>query len=69
MAERELWYAQFGPLVYEDTDTGWYPDGKPIRGARTSQVYLDNTPVDDIEVIRLIDLKGHWTNLFLLMGA
>lgn len=72
--DRELWYATSGPQLFNDTDiaTNWYPapyDTYAMRAALTSQIYLTDVPVNDIEVVRLIDLKRFWYRHFLLMGA
>lgn len=73
MAIRELWYADRGPDVFEDTDITRYDDGRPTRGARTSQAYIEDAPVDDLEIVRKVDLGtmgvGGWERLFMLMGA
>lgn len=74
MATRELWYGQEGPIIFDDTAvaTSWYPapyDTLAFRGALCSQIYITDVPANDIEVVRLIDLKGFWHRHFLLMGA
>jgi hypothetical protein len=71
VADRALWYGQSGCINFDDAIVGWYGvDSKPLRGARTSQIYLEDAPVDDLEVVRLADLKvGVAMSMFLLMGA
>jgi hypothetical protein len=73
MAVRELFYADQGPAIFEDTDVSRYDDGRQTRGARTSQAYIEDAPVDDLEIVRKIDLTSGgmagWDRLFMLMGA
>ncbi len=70
MADRPLFYASAGAFVFDDSITTWYSDGRPLRGARTSQIYLDDPPVDPLEVMRLCDAEvGSIIGMFLLMGA
>lgn len=70
MADKPLFYASAGAFVFDDDLVGWYDDARPLRGARTSQIYLDEPPVDDLEVVRLGDLKTVAVlSMFLLMGA
>lgn len=55
MADRELWFATGGPLLYDDTEiaTLWYPapyDTLPMRAALLPQVYITDDPVHELEV-------------------
>lgn len=61
MAIKELWYAESGPILYDDEVTGWYPspyESLPIRGALLSQAYLTDAPENDLEVVRRADVDG-----------
>ena len=72
MAERELWYGQLGPILYDDAYAGeysiaeekwiyWYPapyTTYPLRAALFSQAYCIDVPVNDIELIRRMDVDG-----------
>lgn len=63
MADRELWYANFGPLLYDDEElaTGWYPspyDLLTMRAALFSQAYCTDAPVNDLELARRMDIDG-----------
>lgn len=73
MATRELWYAQEGPIIYDDEElaTSWYPapyDLLPFRAALLSQAYVTDVPVNDIEVARRMDIDGT-PGKFLKAGA
>lgn len=76
MADKELWYANGGPLVYDDAEVGWY-DAYPLlptNGALVAQAYVIEAPVHDWEVVRKIDLDsavsgGDLARIFMLMGA
>jgi len=55
MAERELWFATGGPLLYDDEEiaTLWYPppyDTLAIRAALFSQAYVTDDPVYELEI-------------------
>ena len=70
MAVRTLDYGQSGTLLYDDEDITFYADAKPVRGARCSQIYLEDAPEDDLEVMRKADMiVVTWTSLFMMMGA
>jgi len=72
VAERELWYGQLGPILYDDAYAGeysiaegkwiyWYPapyTTYPLRAALFSQAYCTDVPVSDIELIRRMDVDG-----------
>jgi len=67
VSEQEVWVGSSGPHLYDDEDT--YPDGEYFRGVRAEQMWVENAPTDDHEVVRLADLKD--TNiscLFLLLS-
>jgi len=55
MALQEFWIGSVGPLLYYDTDT--YPDAVTLRAFRGEQIYLENAPANDEEVVRLVDLN------------
>ena len=55
MSEQEVWVGSSGPHLYDDEDT--YPDGEYFRGVRAEQMWVENAPTDDHEVVRLADLK------------
>jgi len=58
MAEKEVWIGSTGPFIFDDTET--YEEdgsGETYRGIRTNKIYLDDTPTEDGEVIRLEDLN------------
>ena len=76
MADRELWYAQNGPLLYDEAVPGWYDSYPtlPLRAALFSQAYATDAPVDDWELIRKVDLttmtvEGDLMRIYMLMGA
>jgi hypothetical protein len=70
MAIRTLDYGESGTLLYDDEDVTFYADGKPTRAARGSQIYLEDAPEDDLEVMRKADMiVATWTSLFMMMGA
>lgn len=56
MSEQESWVGSTGPYLSDDTDT--YPDGEYLRSFRGSQIWLDDAPTHDNEVVRLADLKS-----------
>jgi len=63
MATRELWYANEGPAIFDDTAlaTGWYPapyDTLAFRAALLSQAYVTDAPVLDLEIARRMDIDG-----------
>jgi len=60
VAEQELWYADQGPLIFDDAYVGWYDSYPllPTRAALLSQAYVTDAPVHDWEVVRKIDLAG-----------
>ena len=73
MADRELWYASSGPLLYDDEEvaTDWYPapyDTYPLRAALCSQIIVTDVPVYNEEVARRMDIDGT-PNTLLKAGA
>ena len=75
MAEQELWYADQGPLIFDDDYVGWYDSYPllPTRAALLSQAYVTDAPVHDWEVVRKIDLtataNSDLMRIYMLMGA
>ena len=60
MALKEVWIGSVGPFLYEDTDT--YEDGEDLRGLRVEQMFMDNAPASDNEVLRRADIDTDITN-------
>ena len=56
MAEQEVYLGSGGPYLYEDDET--YDDGIYFRALRGDQLYIESAPVDDHEVVRLLDLRS-----------
>lgn len=54
MAVKEFYVGSVGPLLYDDTKL--YPDAAPFEGARFSQIYIEDEPLEDYHVARLIDI-------------
>lgn len=77
MADKELWYAQNGPLLYDPTIVGWYDayPALPLNAALFPQVYATDAPDHDWEVVRLIDMstglsaEADLMRIYMLMGA
>jgi hypothetical protein len=70
---KHVWIGQVGPFGYEDTNDDYYGDGVDIRGLRTPQGYIEEAPIDPLEIARLTEVTdlevSSQADLFMLMGA
>lgn len=55
MAEQQYFIGSRGPFLFDDQDE--YPDTEKLRGARFTQVLLDDAPTEDHESARHQDVK------------
>lgn len=60
MAVQEFYIGSVGPLLYDDTET--YSDTVGRMAFRGPQIYLDDAPTEDAQVMRKEDTEAYVTS-------
>ena len=56
MAQKQCWYADQGPFLYESDNL--YPDAVPKEGGRVPQAMIENAPAEYYHVARKSELDS-----------